>query len=191
MTATQESAESAPLEIVPGQMEGEKRKENAAVRSAPMARPPFCCDRRAEGCAKRTRPAEAAIDRVDRVIEVAETGGETEKMMDAPTVMIDRIMPVYKVVETSIGVAVRGDEEAPLDGKGGCTKAMERARAMYPVKRWYASACIVKPARSARRHRARAPRVANRAAGRAWVCEQVNPEAMATRMTRPTLVPPS
>lgn len=136
MTARQERAERAPLKMVPGQMLGEKRTEEAAVNKAPMARPPFLFDLSESGLTKRTRPAVAAMERVERVMESAETGGEMDRSIEAATVMMERRIPAYSVVAISNGEAVSGDEDAPLDGNGGCRKAIERARAMYPVDRW-------------------------------------------------------
>lgn len=135
MTATQERAERAPLKMVPGQILGENRTEEAAVNRAPMARPPLLFDLSKSGLTKRTRPAVAAMDKVERVMESAETGGEIDRNIEAATVMMERRIPAYRVVAMSNGEAVSGDEDAPLDGNGGCRKATEKPRAMYPVNR--------------------------------------------------------
>lgn len=117
------------MQIVPGQMEGEKRKDEAAVSRAPAARPDFCFERKMEGEAKRARPAVAAMESVEKAIEERVTGGERDRKMDAPIVRRDRSAPAYKVVAMAEGEPARKDEEALLKGKGGGSTVRDTAMA--------------------------------------------------------------
>jgi len=109
----------APLQKVPGQVVGEKRKEVAAVKRQPSARPVFLLVRRCAGRAKRTNPAVVAMERVEKVMERGVTEGAIEKMMEAAMVRTERIAPAYKVVVVSVEVAMRGEVDEPFAGKAG------------------------------------------------------------------------
>jgi hypothetical protein len=118
------------LQKVPGQVVGEKRKEEAAVKRQPKARPVFLLVRRFAGRAKRTRAAVIAMERVEKVMERGVTEGAIEKMMEAPMVRTERMAPAYKVAAVADEVAMRGEVDEPFAGKGGCSTKTDRNRAM-------------------------------------------------------------
>jgi hypothetical protein len=118
------------LQTVPGQVLGEKRKEVAAVKRQPKARPVFLLVRRCAGRAKRTKAAVVAMEIVEKVMERGVTEGAMEKMIEAPTVRRERIEPAYKVEVVSDEVAIRGEVEDPLAGNGGCSTKTDRNKAV-------------------------------------------------------------
>jgi hypothetical protein len=109
---------------------GEKRKDEAAHKRHPKARPVFLVVRRCDGRAKRTRAAVMAMENVVNVIDRGVTVGAREKTMDAAMVRTERRAPAYKVVVISEGVAIRGEVDEPFAGKGGCSKKTEMRRAV-------------------------------------------------------------
>jgi hypothetical protein len=120
----------AALQTVPGQVLGEKRKDVAAVKRQPRARPVFLLVQRCAGRAKRTRAAVMAIERVEKVMERGVTDGAIEKMMEAAIVRRERIAPAYKVAVMSDEVAMRGEVDEPFAGSGGWSAKTDRSRAM-------------------------------------------------------------
>jgi len=119
----------APLQKVPGQVLGEKRKDEAAHRRHPRAKPDFLVVRRCAGRAKRTKAAVMAMENVVKVMDRGVTVGAREKTMEAPMVRIESRAPAYKVVVMSEGVAMRGEVDEPFAGKGGCSKKTDTRRA--------------------------------------------------------------
>lgn len=115
---------------MPGQVVGEKRKEEAAVKRQPKARPVFLLVRRFAGRAKRTRAAVMAMERVEKVMERGVTEGAMEKMIEAAMVRTERMAPAYKVAVVADEVAMRGEVDEPFAGNGGCSTKTDRSRAM-------------------------------------------------------------
>jgi hypothetical protein len=120
----------AALQKVPGQVLGEKRKEVAAVKRQPKARPVFLLVRRCAGRAKRTKAAVMAMERVEKVMDRGVTDGAMEKMMEAAMVRRERIAPAYKVAVVSDEVEMRGEVDEPFAGSGGWSAKTDRSRAM-------------------------------------------------------------
>jgi hypothetical protein len=120
----------AALQKVPGQVLGEKRKEVAAVKRQPKAKPVFLLVRRCAGRAKRTKAAVMAMERVEKVMERGVTEGAIEKMMEAAMVRRERMAPAYRVAVVSDELATRGEVDEPFAGKGGCSTKTDTSRAM-------------------------------------------------------------
>jgi hypothetical protein len=120
----------AALQKVPGQVLGEKRKDVAAVKRQPKAKPIFLLERRCAGRAKRTKAAVMAIERVEKVMDRGVTDGAMEKMMEAAMVRRERIAPAYKVAVVSDEVEMRGEVDEPFAGSGGWSAKTDRSRAM-------------------------------------------------------------
>ena len=156
-TARNESAESPPLQTVPGQREGLNKNEQLAVVRQPRARPALLWLRTAIGEEKRIDAAIAATVNVVSVIAEAEMVGGDETSMDERIVKTARITPAASVVVASPTELVSGDAAEVMPsarnrdhgvdpgdgdggfdtvpdtlGKGGCKNKTDVARAMYP-----------------------------------------------------------
>lgn len=60
-----------------------------------------------------------AMEKVEKAIEAGDTEGAREKMTEEAIVSMDKPRPATRVMEMSEGEAVRGEEEEPLEGRGG------------------------------------------------------------------------
>lgn len=139
------------MQTVPGQRNGEKRKEQLAVVKHPRARPALLVLRNAAGVENRSDAAIAATVRVvSRIVDAEITGGE-ETSIDESTVKRASMTPAASVevalpgeVDKVLSDRMR-DQAADVDvgepdfeagrdtlGSGGWRKRTEVARAIYP-----------------------------------------------------------
>lgn len=70
-----------------------------------------------------------AMEKVEKVMERGEIEGAREKMIEAAMVMTERMAPAYRVADMSEGVAIKGDVEDPLAGRGGWQRITDMANA--------------------------------------------------------------
>lgn len=168
-TPIYDNAERPPLQIVPGQRDGENKKAQVAKRKQPNPRPALCWLRRDEGCAKKIAATEEAIDRVLNAIAVSVMGGDVERIPEETTAKVAVRMPAARVMLPSAGQATRGDAatndqdvldvavvgsgvacelEDAREGNGEGNRIREHANARYPVTRSEEAALNVMPEKS-------------------------------------------
>lgn len=137
MTPANASADSPPLQMVPGQREGENRNAELAVTRQPSARPAFVVLRKVAGCAKKLAAVAVAIDNVLKKTDLG-IKSDFDCTTDANTVTRESTPPAIRVKLTSPLELVKGEavriavwlEDRPLEvGSGGCTKITLMARA--------------------------------------------------------------
>lgn len=137
MTPANASADSPPLQMVPGQSEGENRNAELAVTRQPNARPAFVVLRKVAGCAKQLAAVAVAIDNVLKKTDLG-IKSDFDCATEVKTVTRESAPPAMRVKLTSPLELVKGEavqvvvwlEDRPLEvGSGGCTRTTLMARA--------------------------------------------------------------
>lgn len=188
-TLKNDKAARPPLQIVPNQVGGEKRKEKPAVKREPMARPILALLRRVGGCAIKIAAAIETTERAMSIKEVNDQAGEVDVMIDARTVKVAVKSPPAKVMSVLDGDAINADMDglkaaeeeraqmAEIDradtatlalegvevirvGKGEGMAMIETMSARYPMMRLVGRMRMVRPSASDRIDRRRTENVA-------------------------------
>lgn len=138
MTPANASADSPPLNMVPGHKAGENKNAELAVRRHPSPKPVFAELRRVPGCAKRYAAVAVATESVLKMSDVGKMDNDLACKIDARMVTKESKTPARRVKLTSPVEQVKDEtaqvidweEGFPLDaGSGGLRKTTVLIRA--------------------------------------------------------------